>query len=412
VVLGLAVAIALGYLIYRGGVKLNLSRFFRITGVVLVLVAAGLVMSTLRAAYEAGWLSVGQQTFMDLSAIARPGSVQESLLTGMLGIRSSLPVVEVIAYLLYAIPMLLVVLWPPRRTPSRQQLGRILTGTAAAALVVAVLLVGFGPAAPATVAGTQGPFDLQGTASGGFDPLTGQPKSGVAVTGTAEITLDGTASADVVGTLAGAAVTGTSTLSASGNRFTGSPISAAVNATEAGLPASLTAEQIAALNNGRLPVGVRAGAVGAAFDVGYFDTVTPAISIDTATGVVLGVDLQLVRTVQVAVPNRGSVPAGTVLAAAAAATPGSLAAGLADQRANHQVVTQVVPGLLVLFAVVLLAFGVPLLRRRRPHSASRADAPTGTARAPDPVDHSQGPKPGADRVSDLADAGVAPQPHD
>src|SRR6476620_11586189 len=120
VVLGVGVAVALGYLIYRGGVKLNLSRFFRITGVVLVLVAAGLVMSTLRAAYEAGWLTVGQQTFLDLSAIARPGSVQESLLTGMLGIRSSLPVLEVIAYLLYAIPMLAVVLWPPKRTPSRQ----------------------------------------------------------------------------------------------------------------------------------------------------------------------------------------------------------------------------------------------------------------------------------------------------
>src|ERR1700712_5329807 len=124
--LGIVIAVGLGYLIYRGGVKLNLSRFFRITGVVLVLVAAGLVMSTLRAAYEAGWLTVGQQTWLDLSAIARPGSVQESLLTGMLGIRSSLPVVEVVAYLLYAIPMLLVVLWPPRRTPSRQNLGRIL----------------------------------------------------------------------------------------------------------------------------------------------------------------------------------------------------------------------------------------------------------------------------------------------
>jgi high-affinity iron transporter len=153
VILGIGFAVGLGYLIYRGGVKLNLSRFFRITGVVLVLVAAGLVMSTMRSAYEAGWLTVGQQTFLDLSAIARPGSVQESLPTGMLGIRSSLPVVEVVAYLLYAVPMLLVAAWPPRRTPSRQNLGRILTGTAATALVAAAVLAVFGPASPAPVRG-------------------------------------------------------------------------------------------------------------------------------------------------------------------------------------------------------------------------------------------------------------------
>ena len=47
-------------LIYRGGVKLNLARFFRITGVVLVLVAAGLVASALHTAHEAGWLNAGQ----------------------------------------------------------------------------------------------------------------------------------------------------------------------------------------------------------------------------------------------------------------------------------------------------------------------------------------------------------------
>jgi high-affinity iron transporter len=42
-------------------VRLNLSRFFRATGVVLVLVAGGLVVNALHTAHEAGWLTSGNK---------------------------------------------------------------------------------------------------------------------------------------------------------------------------------------------------------------------------------------------------------------------------------------------------------------------------------------------------------------
>ena len=42
-ILGILVAVALGLGIYRGGVRIDLARFFRVTGVVLVVVAAGLL---------------------------------------------------------------------------------------------------------------------------------------------------------------------------------------------------------------------------------------------------------------------------------------------------------------------------------------------------------------------------------
>jgi high-affinity iron transporter len=112
--LGIAVAVGLGYAIYRGGVRINLSRFFRVTGFVLVLVAAGLLSAAVHSLSEAGVVSVGQQTATDLSWLVAPGSVRAALLTGMLGLQAVPTVAEVVAWLAYAIPMSVYVLWPQR----------------------------------------------------------------------------------------------------------------------------------------------------------------------------------------------------------------------------------------------------------------------------------------------------------
>lgn len=115
VVIGVAIAVVIGYGIFRGGVRLNLGRFFTATGLVLVLVAAGLVMTALRTAHEAGWLDAGQQATVDLTWLVRPGTVVESLVTGVLGLQARPVLAEVIGYLVYAVPMLLYVAWPRRR---------------------------------------------------------------------------------------------------------------------------------------------------------------------------------------------------------------------------------------------------------------------------------------------------------
>jgi high-affinity iron transporter len=111
-IIGIVIAVAIGYGIYRGGVHLNLGRFFKITGLVLVLVAAGLAMFATHTAHEAGWLTVGQAQAVDLSWLVRPGTVVSSLLTGVLGLQPRPSVVEAVAWLVYAIPMLAYVAWP------------------------------------------------------------------------------------------------------------------------------------------------------------------------------------------------------------------------------------------------------------------------------------------------------------
>jgi high-affinity iron transporter len=111
-VFGLVAAIAIGLGLYRGGVRINLTRFFRFTGLVLVFVAAGLLATAAHTAHEAGWINSLQGQALDLSWLVQPGTISGSLLTGMLGLQPSPTVIEAGVYLLYAIPMAVFVLWP------------------------------------------------------------------------------------------------------------------------------------------------------------------------------------------------------------------------------------------------------------------------------------------------------------
>jgi high-affinity iron transporter len=118
-VLGVVIAVALGYGIYKGGVRINLSRFFRVTGFILVLVAAGLLASAAHAAAEAGWFTVAQANAFDLSWLIAPGTVRASLITGMLGLQPVPTVGEIVLWIAYVVPMSLYVLWPTGRAMSK-----------------------------------------------------------------------------------------------------------------------------------------------------------------------------------------------------------------------------------------------------------------------------------------------------
>jgi len=115
--IGIAIAVVIGWGIYRGGVRLNLARFFKITGLVLVLVAAGLTMTVLHTAHEAGWINAGQGVAVDLSWLVRPGTIVASLLTGVLGLQPKPTVLESVGWVLYAVPMLAYVAWPRPQRP-------------------------------------------------------------------------------------------------------------------------------------------------------------------------------------------------------------------------------------------------------------------------------------------------------
>ena len=124
--LGVLLAVILGYGIYRGGVHINLSKFFTVTGVVLVLVAAGLLATALHTAHEAGWFDALQAQALDLRWLVKGGSVQSALLTGMLGIQPEPTVGEVVVWLAYAVPMTFYVCRRPRAArTNRSEVGAV-----------------------------------------------------------------------------------------------------------------------------------------------------------------------------------------------------------------------------------------------------------------------------------------------
>lgn len=129
--IGIAIAVVLGYGIYRGGRRVDLGRFFTITGAVLVLVAAGLVVSALGTANEAGWVSSGQHQVLDLSWLVRPGTPVFSLFNGVLGVPAHPVTLQVLGWVVYFVPMIVFVTWPSRRRPARS-IGTTAAGAPAA----------------------------------------------------------------------------------------------------------------------------------------------------------------------------------------------------------------------------------------------------------------------------------------
>jgi high-affinity iron transporter len=104
--IGLATAIVLGALIYRGAVGLDLARFFRWTGGLLVFVAAGVLSYGVHDLQEAGILPGLDRIAFDVSSAIPPGSWYATLLKGTINFSPRTTWLELIVWTAYVVPVL------------------------------------------------------------------------------------------------------------------------------------------------------------------------------------------------------------------------------------------------------------------------------------------------------------------
>ena len=112
--LGIAVAVVLAYLTYRGAVTLNMARFFTVTGILLIFVAAGILAYGVHDLQEAAILPGLTNLAFDVSAAVPPDSWYGTLLKGVFNFSPQTTVLEAIVWVAYVAVVLTLFLLPQR----------------------------------------------------------------------------------------------------------------------------------------------------------------------------------------------------------------------------------------------------------------------------------------------------------
>jgi high-affinity iron transporter len=116
--LGILTAVAMGFAFYKGVLKINLSTFFTWTGIILIVVAAGVLAYGVHDLQEAGILPGLNNLAFDVSEQIPPNSWAGTLLKGTVNFSPATTWLEAGAWLAYLVPTLALFL---TRVRSRRQ---------------------------------------------------------------------------------------------------------------------------------------------------------------------------------------------------------------------------------------------------------------------------------------------------
>ncbi len=130
-VLGIVAAVALGLLIYRGALRVNLAAFFRWTGAALVVVAAGILAYGIHDLQEGGLLPGEDALAFNVSAAVPPDSWYGTLLRGTVNFTPETTWLQAIAWMLYVSVVMTLFLRRPRRTEPDRVVAAAAAGSSA-----------------------------------------------------------------------------------------------------------------------------------------------------------------------------------------------------------------------------------------------------------------------------------------
>lgn len=110
--LGIAVAVVSTVALYFGAVRIDFGLFFKYTGVLLIVVAAGILAYGLRALQTAGWLPGLSARAFDISSWFSMSSWYGTVAQGVFNFRADPTVLQVVAWLIYVVVVLTLFLRP------------------------------------------------------------------------------------------------------------------------------------------------------------------------------------------------------------------------------------------------------------------------------------------------------------
>jgi len=118
--LGLGLSIALGVAFFKSAIKINLTSFFRSTGILLTIVSAGVLAAGIHEFQEIGWLPGEGVIWINLSSVLPEGSVRATIMAGLFNVTATTTALQVVAWVSYVVVVLALFLRPTVLAPDKQ----------------------------------------------------------------------------------------------------------------------------------------------------------------------------------------------------------------------------------------------------------------------------------------------------